>query len=203
MAVTAYASLDEFLAQPEITSDDPRDDEYIADLLERASRELDGDTGYWFYADTQTRYYDLPKTRRLKLDGPLLSLTSLTNGDGTVIPATEFFTWPYNDPHVTAIELNEISAYYWLPSLTAGTKRVVAVTGQWGYVNRAATDPESAIVISNSKAAVLALALTVYKKRYGQGAEGIAQVTSAGVVITPRDKSKDYWQTAIRLRNIL
>jgi hypothetical protein len=70
---------------------------------------------------------------------------------------------------------------------------VVYVAGSWGYVDRSATDPESAAVITNSKSAVLALALALYKKRYGAGADGAATITGAGVVITPRDKSPEYW----------
>lgn len=203
MALTnAYASLDEFLAQPDINSSDPVDDVYINDLLDRASREFDGDTGSWYFASTQTRYFDLPNTRRLKLDAPLLSVTTLTNGDGTTIAADQFFGWPYQGPHFTNIELQPVSTIYWQLGTSSSPKRAVSVVGSWGYVDRAATDPESLIVISNTKAAVLALALSVYKKRYGQGAEGIATITGGGVVITPRDKSKDYWQIAMRYRRI-
>jgi len=193
MTVTAYATLDEFKAQPEITSADAVDDIYINALLERASREFDGDTQHWFYAYTQTRHYDLPHGRELELDAPLLAVTTLTNGDDTTIPSTEYNLFPYNGPHHTAIKLKINSVYIWQQGLNADIEGVVDVAGSWGYVDRTATDPESLRVISNTKTAVLALALAVYRKRYGVGAEGAATITGAGVVITPQDKSKAYW----------
>ena len=187
MTAVAYASIDEFLAQPEVKSDDPVDDIYINDLLLRASRDgVDSYCQTWFYADTRTLSFVLPTSRRLYVDTPLLTVTTLTNGDGQVIPATEFFLWPYNDPSHSYLELYPISQYYWLPSLTKLDRSSVTVAGTWGEVDRAATDPRSLAVISATKSACLSIALSAYKKRYGQGVEGVAQVTGAGVVITPR-----------------
>jgi hypothetical protein len=193
MTVTAYATLDEFTGQLEATSSAPVDDIYINALLERASREFDGDTQHWFYAYTQTRTFDLPLSRELVLDAPLLTVTTLTNGDSTTIPSTEYNLLPYNGPHHNAVKLKVNSVYIWQYGANAATEGVVSVAGSWGYVDRAATDPESLRVISNTKTAVLALALAVYRKRYGVGTEGAATITGAGVVITPRDKSKEYW----------
>jgi hypothetical protein len=188
----SYASLDEFLGQIEAASHKPEDDVYIERLLERCSREFDGDTQHWFYANTQTRRYDLPRGLCLALDAPLLSVTSLTNGDGTTIAATEYDLTPYNGPHHTALELHADSTTRWEPTSAARTRGVVYVAGAWGYVNRSATDPESARIVANTKTAVLALALNVYRKRYGVGTDGAATITGAGVVITPRDKSREY-----------
>jgi hypothetical protein len=192
-AANAYATLAEFLAQPQLDSHEPVDDTFIEDLLERASREFDGDTGYWFHAHTQTRRYDLPRGRCLDLDAPLLSVTSLTNGDGTAIASTEYDLTPYNGVHHTALELHEDSTTIWQPTSGGRTRGVVYVAGSWGFVDRAATDPESRVAILNTRSAVLHLALSLYKKRYGVGVEGVATVTGAGVVITPREKSKEYW----------
>ena len=70
-------------------------------------------------------------------------------------------------------------------------------------MDRAATDPESVIPIYNSKSAVLALAVALYRKRHGVGVEGIARVTAAGVVITPRDKSPEYMSIVESYRRML
>ena len=197
MTITnGYASLDEFLGQLDATSHKPEDDVYIEQLLERSSREFDGDTQSWFYASTQTRAYDMPRrSRALCLDAPLLATPApvVTNGTGTVIAATNYKLWPYNGPHRQEIRLTQSSTTAWEPGTSGDTEGVIEVTGSWGYVDRTATDPESAIVIANTKTAVLALALAVYKKRYGAGTDGAATITGAGVVITPRDKSKEYW----------
>lgn len=200
--VTAYASFAEFAAQPEIQTDDPLDDVFINALLERASRAVDAFCGTWFYALEQTRYFDLPYSRRLDLDAPLLSVTTVTNGDGTVIAANQYFGWPYQGPHFINLELQPVSVIYWQFGLNGLTSRVVSVKGFWGYVDRAATDPESAVVIQNTTDAVLSIALSVYKKRYGQGVEGVAQVTAAGVVITPRGIPAEAKQLLMPYRRI-
>jgi hypothetical protein len=193
MALTnSYATLDEFLGQIEAASHKPEDDVYIERLLERCSREFDGDTQHHFYSYTETRRYDLPRGLCLELDAPLLSVTSLTNGDGTLIASTEYDLTPYNGPHHTGLELHADSTTQWQPSTGARTRGVVYVAGAWGYVNRTATDPESARIVANTKTATLALALNVYRKRYGVGTDGAATITGAGVVITPRDKSREY-----------
>ncbi len=182
----SYATLAEFLAQPEIKSDEPRDDEFVEDLLERASRASDAYCQTWFYADTQTRTYDMPKGRCLELDAPLLTVTTLTNGDGTIIAATEYNLWPYNGPNHSQIRIKQSSSTIWQPATAGDTEDVISVAGTWGYIDRKATDPESVAVILNTKEAVLTIALAAYKRRYGLGMEGVAQVTGAGVVITPR-----------------
>ena len=182
----SYARLDEFLSLPDITSEAPADNVFIEDLLNRASRAVDVHTGQWFYASTQTRRFNLPRGRELKLDAPLLSVTALTNGDDTAIAASAYDLLPYNGPHRTALKLLASSTTYWQPALGGDTEGVIDVAGSWGYVDRTATDPESLIVITNTTDACLKIALSEYKKRYGMGVDGVATVTGAGVVITPR-----------------
>lgn len=205
MAVTnGYAELAEFLALPENTSAKPVDDVFIERLLERCSREFDGDTGHWFYAHQATRTYDVPKGRCLILDAPLLSVTSITNGDDTTVESTEYNLYPLNGPNKAEIRLKQSSTTIWQPSASsADTEGVITVRGEWGYVDRDSTDPESMMPILNSKSAVLALALSVYKRRHGVNTEGAATVTGAGVVITPRDKSPEYWSIVNRYKRLL
>ena len=189
----SYVALDEFLALPELDKAQPLDDVFIERLLERCSRELDGDTGWWFYAAQQTRYYDTPRGRCLKLDQPLLAVTTITNGDNSTLEATEYTLYPLNGTSKNEIRLKQTTSASWQSTSGGDTEGTISVNGRWGYVDRNATDPESATVISNTKSAVLMLALSLYKKRYGIGTDGVAQVTGSGVVITPRDKSREYW----------
>jgi hypothetical protein len=184
--VTAYALLEEFLALPDFNSEGPVDNEFIKSLLERASRAIDAYCGTWFYGVTQTRYFDLPRGRELMLGVPLLSLSSLTNGNGAALDAASYNLMPYNGPSYTSIKLLASSGVYWELTSAGDRDRALVVTGTWGYVDRDATDPESMAVILNTKDACLVIALSAYKKRYGVGVEGVAQVTGAGVVITPR-----------------
>lgn len=189
----SYVTLDEFLALPELNQAAPVDDVFVERLLERCSREWDGDTGHWFYASPQTRVYDLPHGRCLELDAPLLSVDAITNGDDTTLETSLYNLYPLNGPHKTEIRIKQSSNVTWRFPGSGDTEGVIQVRGTWGYVDRSATDPESLMAILNSKSAVLMLALALYKKRYGVGVDGVAQVTGAGVVITPRDKSNEYW----------
>src|SRR3990167_9106030 len=138
----SYAALDEFLALPEMESAQPGDDVFIERLLERCSREFDGDTGNWFYAHQQARNYDMPRGRCLELDAPLLSVTSITNGDDTTIESTEYLLYPLNGPNKAEIRIKQSSAVIWQMS-GADTEGVITVRGEWGYVDRDSTDPET------------------------------------------------------------
>lgn len=204
MALTnSYVTLDEFMSLPDIRSNEPADDVFIERLLERCSREFDGDTGHWFYAHQDTRHFDVPSGRCLELDAPLLAVTSVTNGDDTNIAATEYNLRPPNGPHYTEIVIKKTSAVQWTLDSGGDDEGVIAVRGTWGYVDRSATDPESVAPILNSKAAVMALALAIYKRRHGVGTDGVATVTGAGVVIKPRDKSPEYLSIVERYRRHL
>lgn len=184
---TVYATLEEFLALPDITSEDEKDDTFINDLLTRASRDgVDGYCQQWFYSYTQTRYFDMPHKRELVFDKPLLSCTSLTNGDGNVLSPTLYILTPYNGIHYDTLKLKQSSAQYWMPGPNGTTEGVITVAGTWGYVDRASASPEALPVIQATKDACLIIARDAYKKRYGVGTAGVARVTAAGVVITPQ-----------------
>lgn len=189
MAITnGYATVAEFLALIKEPLANGVDDPFIEDLIERASRAIDGHCGTWFYADTQTRLYDVPRRGRvLKLDAPLLTITAsmLLNGTGTAIASTEYKLWPYNSTQKWEIRLEQSSSTIWEPGTDGDTEGVISVTGTWG-LSRAATDAESMGAILATNDACLSIALNAYKRRFGVGSEGVATVTGAGVVITPR-----------------
>lgn len=204
MALThSYVTLDEFQALPDLQAAEPGDDVFIERLLERCSREFDGDTGHWFYSHAQTRTFDTPHGRILELDAPLLAATRITNGGGSIVATTEYRLYPLNGPHATEVRIKPGSNTAWETSTSGDAEGAITVLGNWGYVDRTATDPESAVAIANSKSATLALALAVYKRRYGVATEGVATVTGAGVVITPRDKSPEYLAIVERYRRHL
>lgn len=82
-----------------------------------------------------TRYYGLNDLsgKTLFLDTPLLSVTTLTNGNGTVIDSANYWLEPRNTAPKWQITLK--SAYAW----TIATDEWVSVAGVWGY---SATAPE-------------------------------------------------------------
>jgi hypothetical protein len=136
-ALNSYATLLEFknywLSRGDENSIDARDDLVIDSLLKAASRFIDSQTARHFMPYIETRYYDVPSSRKLRLDDELLEVISITNGDGAVIPSTEYTYRPRNRSPYTAIHLNDDSTYFWTAS-TAGAE--IAITAVWGYHDR-------------------------------------------------------------------
>ena len=171
-----YITLQEYKDYAEIDTADNPDDELIANLIEAASRMIDVKTSRTFYARTETRSYDVPSSRKLRLDDDLISITTLTNGDDTTIADTEYNLIPANETPKFAIVLTDITAVYWVASTAGSYEQVIDVEGSWGY---STTAPE------NIKLATKMIVKNAYDKREGQGVEGVAKVTAMGVVLAP------------------
>lgn len=176
--VNGYATLEDFLqfAAPE-AGGDVMDDVLIESLITGVSRYIDNATRRRFYASTETHYFDTPTGRELWLDDDLLSVTTLTNGDGVIIPAAEYKLRPYSRTPYYQIALKASSDYSWESEEDGDGEGVISLAGSWGY---AATVP------ADIKEACLMIARNIYRGRTGEAA-GNATVTGAGVVITPRD----------------
>lgn len=179
-----YATLAEIKAYLNITSTNATDDGAIEDMVEMASRLIDAETHRTFYARTETHYFDYTSSRSLYMDDDLLTVTTLTNGNGTEIPDTEYNTFPLNKSPKNEIRIKQSSTYYWDTDSYSNTEGVISVAGTWGY---------SATVPDNIKHACISIVISAYHRRYGEGIEGVATITAAGVVITPRDIPADAW----------
>lgn len=174
-----YATLAEFKAhRPGIGSVDAADDSVIENIIEAASRWIDHETGRTFYARSETHYYDVPHGRELLLDDDLLTVTTLTNGDGTTLTTANYNLVPKNKSPYYGIKLKETSTYLWQMDTDGNTEDVITLVGTWGF---AATAPD------DIKQAVLELSNNMYSRRTGQQTDGVATVTAAGVVLQPRD----------------
>ena len=148
----------------------------IDETIETASRFIDAQTGRTFYARTETRNFDVPSGRELRLDDNLLTITTLTNGDDNEIADTEYILLPANVDPKFAIVLKSTSSIIWQPDSNSGTEQVISVAGTWGWVAATPDDIRNACRLITK--AYLA-------KRSGQGVGGVATVTAMGVVITP------------------
>jgi len=177
MAITnGYATLAEFKLWADISSSDSDDDTVIEDIIEAASRWIDDETGRTFYARTETRYFDVPSGRKLKLDDDLLTITTLTNGDSnTIDDSSEIDLVPKNVAPYYAIRIKAGSAYYWSQDSSGNIEDVISVAGTWGYAATAPHDIRQACLIT---------ATNMYKRRFGEGEQG-ATLTPAGVVLSP------------------
>lgn len=157
---------------------DTKDDAIIESIIEGASRFIDAQTRRTFYARTETHYFSVPDGRRLDLDDELLTVTTLTNGDGTVLTTSDYYLWPRNKPPYSCVVMKESSLYYWTLDGSGNSEYVITLAGTWGY---AATAPD------DIRIACLDIAKSIYKRRFGENQSGVATITGAGVVITPRD----------------
>ena len=135
-----YASLSQL--QTYLNLDPARDEELLNDLLNRATKAIDRFTDRTFTASDDTRYYgpEHVEGQDLFLDSDLLSLSSLTNGDGTTLADTTYWLLPRNRPPYSVIRLK--SAYSW----SFNTDGEVAVEGSWGYAADAPDDIVQACV---------------------------------------------------------
>ena len=137
MANNIYATLADYkaysTARNQTASTDTTDDGVITDLLEKASRDLDDMTGRQFYPMVETRLFDTPGDATLWLDGDLLAITTLTNGDATVITTANYVLRPNNHTPYFAVVLKGDSSVDWEADSDNDTEQVISVLGWWGY----------------------------------------------------------------------
>jgi hypothetical protein len=179
MGITnGYATLQEYKDYSDITSSDSTDDAVVEDVITSASRFLDSMTNRTFYARTETRLFDVPGSRKLRLDDDLLTISTLTNGDGTVLTTSDYRLLPANVSPKYAIKLLDTSAVFWEADSSGGYEVAISVLGTWGYV---ATTP------FDVHQACLEIAKSANGRRFGSNDDNAVKVTPAGVVISPRD----------------
>ena len=153
------------------------DDAILEKLIEGASREIDRISTRTFYARTETHYFDVPTGRILYMDDDLLTITTLTNGNGTAISSNDYgFLQPNKTPYY-AVKLLDTSSVIWQNSSSGGSEQVISIAGTWGWSSSTPDD---------IREFCLAIVKHSYKRRTGN-AEQAARVTGAGVVLTPAD----------------
>jgi hypothetical protein len=171
-----YATLAEVKNWIAITSTSTTDDQVIEDMVEGASRQIDKLTGgRTFYARTETHYYSVPRTGQTLWidDDDLLTITSLKNGDESVISSDDYHLIPKNKNPKYAIKLT--TAVSWV---SQSEDYEVEAAGTWGYVSSAPDD---------IKQATIDIVVNAYHRRFGQGQSGQTVIAGGGILITPED----------------
>lgn len=176
------------------------DDSLLGSYISLAQRIIEAPvpfgTGRIFeVASDSTKYFDAPQSsapgnaRVLNLHGlDLCSITSITNGDGAVIPTTAYVTRPRNSTPYYAIQLRQASGYVWAWG-TDGPESAIAIVGKWGYSTLAPAD------IART---ALRIAVWCYRSRDNAGFDVDIQ-TEEGLILgarMPRDIRADieaYW----------
>ena len=140
MSANIYATLAEYkaytIARGQVTTDDATDDGVIRDLLESASRYLDDQTGRQFYPTIETRRYDYPDGRCIKLDQDLMAVITFSNGDGSAISASDYILEPANTTPYRKISLRNTATTYWMAGTGGATEQAISLLAYWGYRSR-------------------------------------------------------------------
>lgn len=173
--INSYASLQEYKDYQRITTTDVVDDAFIESSLEAASRWIDRESGTRFYVATETRKYDTPMQNLLLLDQYFTAITSVTNGDGTVIAAANYVTLPANSLPLYGLQLKSAKGVMWLEA-GGSPEQAITVVGSVGY---SALPPKDIFI------ACLEIAKALYSRRFGENMSVKTVITPAGVVQVP------------------
>lgn len=178
--MTDYATLQEVRDYAIFTTTDADNDYLLGDLITRVSRLIDKLTGRTFAPDADTICY-LPfekiEGRDLflgELDHPLLSVTTLKNGDGTTIASSEYLKLPRGASRFHTIRLKEVSDVDWEDDDDGDG--FIEITGKWGY---SLTVPEDVRLTTIEAVAY------IFKQRSTIEESEKAQVSGDGLVLMP------------------
>lgn len=142
MAYTTLANAKAYLGIPTATT---ADDALLTSFLAQVTNFVDTTCGYKLESTAGTRYYNLEVIGNLSLylDYPLLSITTLTNGNAVVIPSTEYRLFPLNYSTKWEIRLKVESTYTW--DFT-NSDSLITVEGNWGLYS---TVPDEITHVAN------------------------------------------------------
>ncbi len=180
MTITnGYATLAEWKNHQYAESVDYADDSVIEALIEAASRLIDNETRRTFNARTATNKYDVPEGNVLYIeDDDLLTITKLTNGDGTEITSSYYILKPNNSSPKWAVQLKSSSTVSWETDSSGNSEQAISIEGTWGW---------SATAPADIKEACLQIATNYYKRRFGENAGTDSTITADGIVVTAKD----------------
>lgn len=179
MAYTTVADLKAYL-DISVTTDDT----LLTACITRAQAMLEARIGRVFEAATATNYFHVEDIDGKELwlgSYDLLTVTTLTNGNGVVIDAANFRLEPRNFTPKFLIKLD--SAYSW--EFTDGDSEI-SVAGTWGY---SATAPGDIVQ------ACIRLSSYLYRQKGSNSDFDRPIVTGDGVTIMPSDIPRDIFKT--------
>lgn len=186
-AQTAYATLAELRADPalKLAAGETADDTLLQALLDAVKQLIDSPTGRVFAASADsTRHYDA----RRDVEGPTLYLkedlcqiTSVTNGDGVVVSASEYTTAPKDSTPYWKIKLLGSSGKAW--TYTDDPEDAIVIVGRWSYAVTAPNDIKRANIIG---------AAALYRQSLS-GDSDRPILAGGGVVIQPSQLPATFW----------
>lgn len=133
MAISDYSTIGDTKIICGIPVGDTSRDDLLNLLIPRVSRHIDRYCKRFFYPKTATEIYDYQSEFKLWFRGDLNTLTSIQNGDGTMIDISKLFLYPEIGPPYGWVEWNTSSGltFRWAPTTS---QQCILVTGVWGYL---------------------------------------------------------------------
>ena len=144
----AYVAASDVVLYGDWASSD--DDALLSVLITRATAIIEEHTGRCFEAASNTRYFDAVEDvhgRTLYLDADLAVIasdTTITNGDGQTVAASDYVTEPRNDGPFHAITIRNSSSASW--TYTLDPENAITIDGKWGYSVAAPDDIKHATI---------------------------------------------------------
>ena len=174
-----YASLSdvrEYLGGPPTT-----DNTLLTNLIPRAQGIINAYTQRVFEASGDTtRYFDaiedvdhLQRTLYLG-QNDLCQITTVTNGDSTVLTTSDYTTLPKNYTPYYALKIKLSSSNVWTYSTTP--EDAISISGRWAY---SVTAPD------DIKHACIRLVVWLYRQKDASSLGDVGSISQSGVVVEP------------------
>ena len=160
------------------------DDALIEDLIDYAQAIIDDTTQKTFEVTTDsTRYFDAVKDvigTTLYFDKPIISITSITNGDATTVTSSQYVTVPINDTPYWGVKIKSDQSIYW--TYNDARENAITIVGKWAY---SLTAPNAI------KHATIRLASYLYRQRDSSSDFDRPVVVEGAMTILPGDLPRD------------
>jgi hypothetical protein len=183
-ALVSYLILPD--AKAYIGNTQPTDDDLIEKFIAAAQAFIEGPQGaqrvYEASIDS-TRQFDAEcdvDGRLLYLDADLCQITSITNGDGQLVSASQYVCetagGERNKTPWRRIRLRSTATVSWLASATTGPENAISIAGRWAY---SLTPPTRIVQLTREIVAYL------YRRRSASGDADRPLLTGDGVMLLP------------------
>jgi hypothetical protein len=174
------------------------DDVLLASCIERAQAVIDRHTSRTFEATVDaTKYLDAledvdGRTLYVRAVGDLCAITSVTNGDGSVLASTDYVTQPRSLTPYYAIRLLASSGHTW--TYVTDPENAIKVVGKWAYSASAPADIEQAC---------LRLAVVFYRQKDTTAEIDRPLLAGDGTIVMPQTMPSDVRSLLKPYRRIL
>jgi len=192
LSVSDYRTYMAALTSGSPTYSDPGDTTFHQQLLDSATAFIERETQRKFAAVTATRKFGpecvlFTNPQLLMVDEDLLTVTTLTNGDGTVVASNTYELWPRNRAPYFGIRIKSSSAWAF-----SDDDSTVSVAGTWGFM----ASPDADV-----KRVTARLAYLEQQRRTNTGEVMVMQGAMEYTARVPADIAR--WLASMRPRRVL